>query len=85
MVPVLLGPCWALFLICSHFFRIFELFFGLLKSSWLFLSIFVRFFSILEGFWKGLGRILEGFFADFFIFLENADFVKYSVFPKENQ
>ena len=35
------------------------------------------------------GRILEGFgenFSKIFrIFLEDADFVKYSVFPRENQ
>ena len=34
-----------------------------------------------EGFWKGFGRAFCMFFR---IFMENSDFVKNSVFPREN-
>ena len=77
-----MGPCWAHF---SHFFA----FLGLLEPSWLFYSIFFEFSWILVGFWKDFRRVWGGFWKDFsqifLIFLENADFVKYSVFPRENQ
>ena len=52
----------------GHFFAFFFTFFAHLKSASFFLSIFVDFLPILEGFGVDLGRILGGFFDDFYIF-----------------
>ena len=71
----------------GHFFAFFSIcfaFFAHLKSASLFLSIFIDFLLILEGFGVDLERILGCFSIIFLIFLENADFVKYSVFPWKN-
>ena len=60
-------------------------FFGLLKSSWLFVSSFFDFEWIWGGFGTDFGRVWEDFWKIFWIFLEKADFVKYSVFLGKNQ
>ena len=73
--------------VLGHFFAFFSIcfaFFAHLKSASLFLSIFIDFLLILEGFGVDLERILGCFSIIFLIFLENADFVKYSVFPWKN-
>ena len=66
-------------------FRIFSNFLGFLSHD----SFFYRFFSIFHRFWMDFERILEGFWEGFSmilgIIIENSDFVKNSVFPRENQ
>ena len=66
-------------------------FFAFVPHFWRILSqhcIFDQYVLILYRFWKDFGWIWEGFWEAFsmifLIFLENADFVKYSVFPWEN-
>ena len=53
----------------SQFSRNFVAFLAHLKPSWLFCSIFFDFSSIFGGFGKDLGKVLEGFFDDFSLFL----------------
>ena len=43
-----------------------------LKLSCIFVTIFCDFGSIFRGFGKGLGRILGGFFDDFWLFFRKA-------------
>ena len=68
----------------SHFLDIFGACWTYIASSLLLCSICFEFSSILDGFGTDFGWILGGFLDDFCIFLENADFVKIDVFPKEN-
>ena len=67
----------------DHFLYFFA-FFSLLTSSWL----FYRFFFSFHRFSVDFGRILGGFWDDvstiFRVFLENRDFIKYSVLHRKN-
>ena len=80
MTP-LLGGSWGTF---SHFLSLFSLFWRSLNQH----RFFYRYFSFLDRFWEDFGWIWEGFWQIFsmifHIFLENADFVKYSVFLWKN-
>ena len=68
LISLLLGGSWGHVGSFFAIFHIFWLFFGLLMPSWLVSSIVFDFVSILKGFWEGFGRVLEGFFEDFFDF-----------------
>ena len=80
--PLLKLPCSWIF---ARFFAFFRTFGGILNQ----LGNFDRFFSNFYRFGQDLGSIWEGFGGHFLrifrIFLENVDFVTYSVFPRENQ
>ena len=72
----------------SHFFALFRQFFrffSLLGASWAFFDDFLRNFAIFGRFLVDFGRDLGRILDDFRIFFENGDFVKSSVFPRENQ
>ena len=80
-----------LILLFSQFFSIFRILFAFFSHSYAsiaFLIDFFRFRSHFGGVWDDFGRVWGGFFDDclmiFSIFLKNTDFVKYSVFPREN-
>ena len=77
------GQVGSFFALFSHLGAFFSHFWSLLRNH----GFFNRFFSNLNGFWMDLGRvlgwILGGFLDDFCIFLENADFGKINIFPKE--
>ncbi len=73
-----LGPCWLIFRIFSHFFRI-------CWPSSVIMTFFIDFFRIFIDFGRILGVSWEDCSKIFWIFLENAEFVKYSVFHWKNQ
>ena len=81
---LLLGGFWGYF---SHFFAFVSHFGRILSHHSIFFDVFL-FFSIFYRFWMDLGRILGGFWKDFFevfrFFLKTANFVKYSVLPRKN-
>ena len=60
-------------------------FFSVFLRIFIFSKIFIDFCSSSYGFWEVLGRIWGGFFDDFWKFSRKSDFVKTSVFPRENQ
>ena len=68
----------------GHFFAFFSHFLRILSQR----RFFHRYFSNLYVFWEDFGWIWEEFrevfSVIFHIFLENADFVKYSVFLRKN-
>ena len=82
----------------SHFGKVFGSFFAFFSQIFVFFAnvwhilsqvgLFHRFSSLFYGFWKDFGRILgrfwEGFSMIFVTIIENSDFVKISVFPREN-
>ena len=65
------GPLGTLFWSFFALFRIFFAFWAQRESSWHFFAFFFSFFfdflSILDGFGKDFGRVLEGFFEGFSI------------------
>ena len=70
--------------VLAYFFAFFSLVLRILSQR----RFLHRYFSIFWRFWEDSGWIWEGFWKVFSIIflisLENADFVKYSVFPWEN-
>ena len=74
----LLGVIFLAFFVYVFLYRFFLDFWRALEGFW----------RGLERFWEGLGGVLggfwEGFFDVSFIFFENDDFIKNSVFPRKN-